>query len=141
MCAEKLRDMEVQVNTARREHTKAGTLHINVNNSMVYACDTTAHTHTLCFVSLCAVVALRQVQRQAEREREQMKDAERERAEHTNMQITQLRKQLKHKDKDRNLLLVSETNTHTRILARVDAQFSAVHYFVCSCRLWFRNRV
>ncbi|XP_056600979.1 coiled-coil alpha-helical rod protein 1 isoform X2 [Triplophysa dalaica] len=74
MCAEKLKDMEAQVNTARREHTKA-------------------------------VVALRQVQRQAEREREQMKEAERERAEHTNMQITQLRKQLKHKDKDRNLLL------------------------------------
>ncbi|XP_057217417.1 coiled-coil alpha-helical rod protein 1 isoform X2 [Triplophysa rosa] len=74
VCAEKLRDMEAQVNTARREHTKA-------------------------------VVALRQVQRQVEREREQMKEAESERAEHTNMQITQLQKQLKHKDKDRNLLL------------------------------------
>lgn len=29
VCTEKLRDMEAQVNTARREHTKAGTVHIN----------------------------------------------------------------------------------------------------------------
>ncbi|XP_055054910.2 coiled-coil alpha-helical rod protein 1 isoform X1 [Misgurnus anguillicaudatus] len=74
VCTEKLRDMEAQLNTARREHTKA-------------------------------VVALRQVQRQVEREREQMKEAERERTEHTHKQITHLQKQLKHKDKDRNLLL------------------------------------
>lgn len=74
VCAEKLRDMEAQVNTARREHTKA-------------------------------VVALRQVQRQVEREKEQMKEAERERTEHTHMQISHLQKQLKNKDKDRNLLL------------------------------------
>ncbi|KAF4113469.1 hypothetical protein G5714_006014 [Onychostoma macrolepis] len=72
--AEKLRDMEAQLNTARREHTKA-------------------------------VVALRQVQRQVEREKEQMKDVEKERTEHTHKQITHLQKQLKDKDKDRNLLL------------------------------------
>ncbi|XP_059407033.1 coiled-coil alpha-helical rod protein 1 [Carassius carassius] len=74
VCAEKLRDMEAQLNTARREHTKA-------------------------------VVALRQVQRQVEREKEQMKDVEKERTEHTHKQITHLQKQLKDKDKDRNLLL------------------------------------
>ncbi|KAK2911176.1 hypothetical protein Q8A67_003309 [Cirrhinus molitorella] len=74
VCAEKLRDMDAQLNTARREHTKA-------------------------------VVALRQVQRQVEREKEQMKDAEKERAEHTHKKITHLQKQLKDKDKDRNLLL------------------------------------
>ncbi|XP_051751143.1 coiled-coil alpha-helical rod protein 1 isoform X2 [Ctenopharyngodon idella] len=74
VCAEKLRDMEAQLNTARREHTKA-------------------------------VVALRQVQRQVEREKEQMKEGERERTEHTLKQITHLQKQLKDKDKDRNLLL------------------------------------
>ncbi|XP_050964831.1 coiled-coil alpha-helical rod protein 1 [Labeo rohita] len=74
VCAEKLRDMDVQLNTARREHTKA-------------------------------VVALRQVQRQVEREKEQMKDVEKERAEHTHRQITHLQKQLKDKDKDCNLLL------------------------------------
>lgn len=74
VCAEKLRDMEAQLNTARREHTKA-------------------------------VVALRQVQRQMEREKEQMKEGERERTEHTLKQITHLQKQLKNKDKDCNLLL------------------------------------
>lgn len=74
MCAEKLRDMEAQLSTARREHTKA-------------------------------VVALRQVQRQVEREKEQMKEVEKERTEHTHKQITHLQKQLKDKDKDRNLLL------------------------------------
>lgn len=74
VCAEKLRDMEAQLNTARREHTKA-------------------------------VVALRQVQRQVEREKEQMKDVEKERTEHTHKQITHLQKQLKDKDKDCNLLL------------------------------------
>ncbi|KAG1958491.1 coiled-coil alpha-helical rod protein [Pimephales promelas] len=73
-CAEKLRDIEAQLNTARREHTKA-------------------------------VVALRQVQRQVEREKEQIKEGERERTEHTLKQITHLRKQLKNKDKDCNLLL------------------------------------
>ncbi|XP_043096867.1 coiled-coil alpha-helical rod protein 1 [Puntigrus tetrazona] len=74
VCAEKLRYTESQLNTARREHTKA-------------------------------VVALRQVQRQVEREKEQMKDVEKERAEHIHKQITHLQKQLKDKDKDRNLLL------------------------------------
>ncbi|XP_067263567.1 coiled-coil alpha-helical rod protein 1 isoform X2 [Chanodichthys erythropterus] len=74
VCAEKLRDIEAQLNTARREHTKA-------------------------------VVALRQVQRQVEREKEQMKEGERERTEHAHKQITHLQKQLKDKDKDRNLLL------------------------------------
>ncbi|XP_016417913.1 coiled-coil alpha-helical rod protein 1-like, partial [Sinocyclocheilus rhinocerous] len=74
VCAEKLRDMEAQLKTARREHTKA-------------------------------VVALRQVQRQVGREKEQMKDIEKERTEHTRKQITHLQKQLKDKDKDRNLLL------------------------------------
>lgn len=68
-------------------------------------------SHTFCFICLCAVVALRQVQRQVEREREQMKEAEREKTEHTHKQITHLQKQLKHKDKDRNLLLVSDTHT------------------------------
>uniref|UniRef100_A0A673LS31 Coiled-coil alpha-helical rod protein 1 n=1 Tax=Sinocyclocheilus rhinocerous TaxID=307959 RepID=A0A673LS31_9TELE len=74
VCEEKLRDMEAQLNTARREHTKA-------------------------------VVVLRQVQRQVEREKDQMKAVEKERTEHTHKRITHLHKQLKDKDKDRNLLL------------------------------------
>ncbi|XP_016331773.1 coiled-coil alpha-helical rod protein 1 isoform X3 [Sinocyclocheilus anshuiensis] len=74
VCEEKLRDMEAQLNTARREHTKA-------------------------------VVVLRQVQRQVEREKDQMKAVEKERTEHTHKRTTHLQKQLKDKDKDRNLLL------------------------------------
>ncbi|XP_062844628.1 coiled-coil alpha-helical rod protein 1 [Trichomycterus rosablanca] len=74
VCAKELREMEAQLNTARREHTKA-------------------------------VVALRQVERAAEREREQEREAERARSEHTLTQITQLRTQLKEKDRDHNILL------------------------------------
>jgi len=62
---------------------------------------------------MCAVVALRQVQRQVEREKEQIKEGERERTEHTLKQITHLQKQLKNKDKDCNLLLVSHTHIHS----------------------------
>ncbi|XP_053086375.1 coiled-coil alpha-helical rod protein 1 isoform X2 [Pangasianodon hypophthalmus] len=74
VCATQLREMESQLNTARREHTKA-------------------------------VVALRQVERAAERERQQERAAERARSELTQTHITQLHTQLKEKDRDRNILL------------------------------------
>ncbi|XP_035382717.1 coiled-coil alpha-helical rod protein 1 isoform X4 [Electrophorus electricus] len=73
-CDKQLREMEAQLNTARREHTKA-------------------------------VVALRQVERNAEREREQEREAQRLHAEHTHRHTAQLHTQLKEKDKDRNILL------------------------------------
>ncbi|KAK2816722.1 hypothetical protein Q7C36_022993 [Tachysurus vachellii] len=74
VCGMQLRDMESQLNTARREHTKA-------------------------------VVALRQVERAAERERQQEREGERLRSEHTQAQVTQLHTQLKEKDRDCNILL------------------------------------
>ncbi|XP_053474603.1 LOW QUALITY PROTEIN: coiled-coil alpha-helical rod protein 1 [Ictalurus furcatus] len=52
-----------------------------------------------------AVVALRQVERAAERERQQEREAERARSEHTHTHITQLHTQLKEKDRDRHILL------------------------------------
>ncbi|XP_058239461.1 coiled-coil alpha-helical rod protein 1 isoform X3 [Hemibagrus wyckioides] len=74
LCAMKLREMESQLNTARREHTKA-------------------------------VVALRQVERTAERERQQEREVDQVRSEHTQTRITQLHTQLKEKDRDCNILL------------------------------------
>ncbi|KAM9440913.1 coiled-coil alpha-helical rod protein 1 isoform 1-T1 [Clarias gariepinus] len=74
VCEKQLREMESQLNTARREHTKA-------------------------------VVALRQVERAAERERQQEREAERARSEQTNTHITQLHTQLREKDREHNILL------------------------------------
>ncbi|XP_067084977.1 coiled-coil alpha-helical rod protein 1 isoform X2 [Osmerus mordax] len=74
-CARQLRDMETQLNAARREHSKA-------------------------------VVALRQVERHAEREREQERGARRLQEEHSDREIRELQKRLREKDKDKNLLLV-----------------------------------
>ncbi|XP_012674995.2 coiled-coil alpha-helical rod protein 1 [Clupea harengus] len=73
-CRTQLRALEAQVNTARREHTKA-------------------------------VVSLRQCERQAERAREQERAAQALQSEHALKEITLLNKQLKDKDRDRNLLL------------------------------------
>ncbi|XP_063050057.1 coiled-coil alpha-helical rod protein 1-like, partial [Engraulis encrasicolus] len=73
-CQSQLWAMEAQVNTARREHTKA-------------------------------VVALRQCERQAERAQEQERAAHTLQSEHALREIELLNKQLKEKDKDRNLLL------------------------------------
>uniref|UniRef100_A0AAR2L439 Coiled-coil alpha-helical rod protein 1 n=1 Tax=Pygocentrus nattereri TaxID=42514 RepID=A0AAR2L439_PYGNA len=54
-----------------------------------------------------AVVALRQVERTAAREREQDREAERTRSELTHTHITQLHTQLKDKDREWNVLLVT----------------------------------
>ena len=64
----------------------------------------------VCVVCLCAlraVVSLRQCERQAERAREQERAAQALQSEHALKEITLLNKQLKDKDRDRNLLLVS----------------------------------
>ncbi|XP_028839797.1 coiled-coil alpha-helical rod protein 1 [Denticeps clupeoides] len=73
-CVKQVRAMESELNTARREHTKA-------------------------------VVALRQCERRAEREREQERAAHTLLTEQAQQEIAQLHKQLKEKDKERNLLL------------------------------------
>ena len=57
-------------------------------------------------VSPLAVVALRQVERHAEREREQERGARRLQEEHSDREISELQKRLQDMDKDRNLLLV-----------------------------------
>ncbi|KAJ7995951.1 hypothetical protein DPEC_G00232030 [Dallia pectoralis] len=75
-CSQQLRTMESQLNTARREHTKA-------------------------------VVALRQFERQAERERVQERDAQRLQREHGKKELQDLHKLLQEKDMDRNLLLAT----------------------------------
>ncbi|XP_046906470.1 coiled-coil alpha-helical rod protein 1 isoform X2 [Hypomesus transpacificus] len=75
-CARLQRETETQLNTARREHSKA-------------------------------VVALRQVERHAEREREQERGARRLQEEHSDREISELQKRLQDMDKDRNLLLAT----------------------------------
>lgn len=99
--------------------------YIFLNNALSVC--TELNTHGLFCMCVCAVVALRQVQRQVEREKEQMKEGERERTEHTLKQITHLQKQLKDKDKDRNLLLVSHAHTLSSILSKGESVAVLAH--------------
>ncbi|XP_056141426.1 coiled-coil alpha-helical rod protein 1 [Lampris incognitus] len=75
-CAEQLREMEVQVNTARREHTKA-------------------------------VMALRQLERQVQRDRDRTRAAQHVQSDHTKREIQDLQKRLKETERDKNLLLAT----------------------------------
>ncbi|KAI1902693.1 hypothetical protein AGOR_G00018640 [Albula goreensis] len=71
-----MRELESQLNTARREHTKA-------------------------------VVTLRQLERQAERERERTKEVQNLQNEQIQREMEELQRQIQETDRDRNLLLAT----------------------------------